>query len=127
MRAPASPSRGTRRSTAWKSELRVLRLQHGDFFAHLSIAAPLVPRVGFAAHEELRYLAICCSFELHPSLGCVRDLVVATDLSVEYQRIQYLGSSLRQLLYVNNLKKMISSSFQSYRGYSSVGQACSAK
>ena len=31
-------------------------LQHGDFFAHPSVAAPTVPRVGFAANEELRDL-----------------------------------------------------------------------
>ena len=34
--------------------MQVLMFQHGDFFEHLSVAAPTVPRAGFAADEELR-------------------------------------------------------------------------
>ena len=35
------PSLGTRRSTAWMSEMQVLMLQHGDFFENLSVSEQL--------------------------------------------------------------------------------------
>ena len=78
--------------------------------ASLPVAAAIVPRVGFAADEELRDLSVSnvaehfwrFAFRLRsiPLLERihVRALVVATDLSVHYQMIQYLGSSLQQLL-----------------------------
>ena len=34
-------------------------LQHGDSFAHPAVAEPTVPRVGFAADEELRDFYAC--------------------------------------------------------------------
>ena len=53
-------------------------MQHGDFSAHPSVAAPTVPRC-FAADEELRGLCACnvadyfwrlvFLLKLHPSLG----------------------------------------------------------
>ena len=82
-----------------------MRLQHGDFFAHLSVAAPAVPREGIAVDEELPDSFVCKVVEyfrrfefLSSSIPlleriCVRDLVVATNLSVLDQRIQYPGSS----------------------------------
>ena len=106
-----------------RSELQILTLQHENFFAHLS-AASTVTRVGFAAHEELRDLSACndvesfwrVAFRLNSILLLeriyVRDLVVAIDLSVLHQMIQYLESSLRQLVSLNKLMKMILRSFQ---------------
>ena len=100
-------------------------LQHGDLFAHLSVAAPTVPRVGFAADGELRDSCAClgaeyvwpCVFLLSPTplleRMCVRDLGVATDLSVLCQMIRHLGSSLRPLQALN---KIIPSSFQGHPG-----------
>ena len=34
--------------------MQALMLQHGDFFGNLSVTAPTVPRVDFAADEKLR-------------------------------------------------------------------------
>ena len=121
------PSRGTRHSTAQRSDLQVLMHQHGDFFAHPTVAAPSVPRERFAADEELRDLHACNvteSGELFLMLSsiplsertCVRDLFVATDLSVPDPMSQYLESFLRQLLSLNRLTKMILSSFQNHHG-----------
>ena len=101
-------------------------LQHGDFFENLAVAAATVPRESFAADEKLRDSFFACNIaEYFWSYGfrsncilllesiCVRDLVVASDLSAPDQMIQYLGQSSRQLLSLNQ-KKKISSSFQSH-------------
>ena len=73
------PSLGPRHSTAQKTEMQVLMLQHGNFYENLAVAAATVPRESFAADEKLRdsFLLVISpnisgdmvSFELHPSLG----------------------------------------------------------
>ena len=69
--------------------MQVLMLQHGDLCEHLVVVAAIVPREAFTADEKLRDPHACnvaehvWRFVFHPSWGeSVRDLVVATDLSV---------------------------------------------